>query len=169
MVRSRPPRRRVWRGALRRESPARRHRNPRLSTNRAIDISRETPFATDQLPPIRHREWAGAPQRLPPPRPTARTPPTTPAGVRRATARRRPAQAAAPGSRRRPSTNGVALVCSSSTASIRSGEVVGVGEALRDVAFSFPFDVGSCSVEGPPEVVVLDSGVCQVCSVRVDS
>jgi predicted component of type VI protein secretion system len=63
----------------------------------------------------------------------------------------------------------VALVCSSSTASIRSGEVGGVGEDLRDVAFSFPFDVGSCSVDRPTEVVVLDSGVCQVCSVGVDS
>jgi MOSC domain len=33
-------RRRVCRSASRRESPARRHRDPRLSTNRAVDISR---------------------------------------------------------------------------------------------------------------------------------
>ena len=32
----RSTRRRVWRGASHRESPARRHRDPRLSTNRAV-------------------------------------------------------------------------------------------------------------------------------------
>jgi hypothetical protein len=36
----RSSRRRVWRSGSRRECPARRHRDPRLSTNRAVDISR---------------------------------------------------------------------------------------------------------------------------------
>ena len=36
----RSSRRRVWRSASRRESPARRHRDPRLSTSRGVDISR---------------------------------------------------------------------------------------------------------------------------------
>jgi len=66
----RSPRRRLCRGASRRESPARRHRNPRLSTNRAIDISRETPFALTNCRHC-HLRVGWAPQRLAPPRPHA--------------------------------------------------------------------------------------------------
>ena len=43
----RSSRRRVCRSASRRESPARRHRDPRLSTNRAVDISRRSGNALD--------------------------------------------------------------------------------------------------------------------------
>ena len=38
-----------------------------------------------------------------------------------------------------------------------------------DLIRGLPRQILDLRVEGPPEVVVLDSGVCQVCSVGVDS